>query len=124
MKNSSQKSNLKRILYSRIVLFLLGVLLLFFAWGVFGFMNKMKTTTENKKILLGKIMDLQNKKEKLTTDIEKLKTEEGIEENIRTKFGLAKEGEEMTVVVDSQEKSKEIDPENEGFWSKFNFWKN
>ncbi len=50
----------------------------------------------------GKIVELEKEKERLSSDIAKLKTENGIEENIRQKFGLAKEGENMIVIMENK----------------------
>jgi cell division protein FtsB len=121
MKDFQHKKDFRNILYSRPVLVFLGLLVLFFAWGVFGFMGKMQTTKENKQMVENKVTELQNQKEKLSMDIEKLKTDEGIEESIRTKFGLAKEGEGEIVIVEEKTPSPPIEKSNGGF---FSFFKN
>ena len=86
-------------------------------------MNKMGETSRNKEIIEDKVTELEKSKEKLNSEIIKLKTEKGIEENIREKFGLAKEGEEMIVIIEdknSEEAEKETD--SEGFFSFFKNW--
>jgi len=109
-------------LQSKPVLVFLGVLVLFFAWSVFGFMGKMQTTRENRKIAEDKLKQLQKEKEKLSSDIAKLKTDEGIEESIRTKFGLALEGEGEIVIVDDKIPPKVQETSGGGFWSFFTNW--
>src|SRR3989338_575841 len=98
MRNFQQKRGWRNILESWPILIFLGILVLFFAWGVIGFMGKMATTRENRKIAENKVAELREEKEKLSSDINKLNTDSGIEENIREKFGLAKEGEELIVI--------------------------
>ena len=88
---------------SRPVLAVLIILLGAFAWGVLGFFNKMQVTRDNKKIAESKFMELKTQQEKLSSDIAKLQTEKGVEENIRDKFGLAKEGEGLIVVLDDKD---------------------
>ena len=83
---------------------LFAILVLIFAWNVFGFWGKMEETAKNKKTAEDKIVDLQKQKDKLSNDISKLNTDQGVEENIRDKFGLAKPGEGMIVVVDDTSK--------------------
>lgn len=117
MKDFQHKKDFQNILYSRPVLVFLGLLVLFFAWGVFGFMGKMQTTEENKKMVENKVIELQKQKEKLSLDIEKLKTDEGVEESIRTKFGLAKEGEGEIVIVEDKNPSPPMEKSNGGFFS-------
>ena len=112
MRNFQEKRWLKRILESPLVLIFLVVLIFIFAWNVFGFWGRMRETAKNRKIAEAKIEELQKEQEKLTTDIAKLKTEEGVEESIRDKFGLAKEGEGMIIVVEDKSEPKQNDSKN------------
>ena len=57
-------------------------------------------TRKNRQRVENKVAELEKEKEKLNSDIAQLKTEEGTEASIREKFGLAKEGEEMIVIVE------------------------
>ena len=110
-------------MHSKPVLAILGVLVLFFAWGVIGFMGKMEITRQNRKVAENKIAELEERKEKLSSEIAKLKTESGVEESIREKFGLAKEGEGLIVVVEDQRKKETKPPGPSGFLSWLFFWK-
>ena len=123
MRNFQNKNRWKHILESKLVLIILGVFILVFAWGVFGFVRKMQETSLNRKIAEDKMAELVKSKEKLTTDIAKLKTESGIEESIRDKFGLAKDGEGMIVVVEGRNSPiAPVDSEQDGFFSFFWNW--
>ena len=82
----------------------------------------MEETGKNRKIVEDKITELEKSKEKLNSDITKLKTEQGIEESIREKFGLAKEGENMILIIDDKN-SSEI-PKNTDSGGFFSFLKN
>lgn len=119
MKNFQRGINFRNILQSRPVLVLLGLLIIFLAVGVFNLMGKMRVTIENKRLVENKVIELEKERIKLSTDISKLKTESGIEENIRQKFGLAKEGEGMIIVIDDQNKIVNEEIENGGFFSFF-----
>lgn len=119
MKNSQQKINFRRILQSRPVLVFLGLLVIFFAWGVFNLMGKMRVTIENKRLVENKVIELEKERIKLSTNIAKLKTESGIEENIRQKFGLAKEGEVMIIVMDDKNKPIAEEVQKSGFFAFF-----
>ncbi len=123
MRSFQKKRKWRNVLHSRPVLFFLIILLLFFAWGVFRFTGKMQETSRNKKIAENKINELQQVKEKLSSDIAKLKTDQGIEESIRQKFGLAKEGEEMIVVVEDKNAPAVQPTPPPGFWSWLFFWR-
>ena len=80
------------------VLTVLSLVLLFFIWGTISFFGKMEETKRNKQIAEEKITELQKEKEKLSADISKLQTDQGVEASIRDKFGLAKDGEGLIVV--------------------------
>ena len=119
MKSFQYKRGWKDILQSRPVLVFLGILVFIFAWSVFGFMGKMQITRENRKIAENKLIELKKEKEKLSSDIAKLKTDEGVEESIRAKFGLAKEGEGVIVIVEDPNPPEIPKQESKGFWSFF-----
>lgn len=121
MRNFQQKNKHGNLLHSKPVLIFLGILILFFAWGVFSLMNKMQITIENKRKAENKFIELQNKKEKFSAEIAKLKTESGIEESIREKFGLVKEGEDMIVIIEDKNTSAAREIPTNGF---FLFFKN
>ena len=123
MRNFQEKRRLNQIMHSKPVLIILGIMVLIFAYSVFGLVGKMRETINNKKIAEEKIQELQKEKEQLTANINQLKTNQGMEENIREKFGLAKDGEGMVVVVDDKN-SPTADTENKpaGFFSKIANW--
>lgn len=107
MRNFQQKRGWRNIIESWPVIILLCLVLLVFGFGVVGFMGKMAATRENREIAENKLAELQSEKARLTLDIANLKTDRGVEENIREKFGFGKEGEDLIVVVDDQTKVEE-----------------
>ena len=64
-----------------------------------------------------KVLELQQKKEKLISDIEKLKTEEGKEIIFRENFSLSKEGEGMIMIIEDKD-SPSLETEKEGSFLK------
>ena len=55
----------------------------------------------------------------MSSNIARLKTDEGKEEIIREKYQVAKEGEKMIIIVDEDRKEKPIEQEvvSHGFWN-------
>jgi len=102
MRNFQKKRVWRNILQSRPVLVLLGAIILIFAWSVLGFWNKMEETGKNKQAVENKVAELKEQKEKLLADINSLQTEEGKEKFFRENYGLAKEGENVIVVVEDK----------------------
>ena len=121
MRNFQQKRGWRNVIESWPVLIVLGILVLVFAWGVKDFTEKMLTTRTNKETARQKLRELTEKKEMLSLDIAKLNTESGIEENIREKFGLGKDGEGLIVVVEDKNKPVVVEEKSNWFIS---FWKN
>ncbi len=118
MRNFQQQRGWRNIIESWPVLILLCILLLVFAFGVVGFMGKMSATVENRKIAENKLAQLEQEKINLSSAISSLKTDRGVEENIRDKFGLGKEGESLVVVVDDKNKV-ELPPPPKGWFASF-----
>ena len=117
MRNFQQKRMWRDVMQSKPVLILLGILILFFTWSVLGFWNKMGETTKNKKIAEDRVALLKQQKEKLLSDINSLNTVEGKEKLFRENYGLAKEGENLTVVVEDKNPPLAPTKSSSGFWS-------
>lgn len=123
MKNFQKRRGLKEIMQSKIVLIFLGMLIVFFAWNVFNLLRKMQETRNNRIIAENKVLELQKSKEKLSLDIQNLKTDKGKEENIRDKFGLAKDGENVIVIIDDKNQiQNQKEPESKSFLSLIKNW--
>ncbi len=107
---------------SKPVLGFLSIVILVFSWSVVGLIGKMQETSKNKQAVQARMLELTKNKEKLTADISKLQTDEGMEESIREKFGWVKEGEGVIVVVD--DKSAQEPQKEEDSGGIFSFFKN
>lgn len=104
-------------------LIFLGIILLVFIFNMFSFMDKMIETHKNKKLAEERIIKLEESREKFSMEINKLKTEKGIEENLREKFGVAKEGENMILIIeDKKEENIENNVNSYNFFSVFKDW--
>ncbi len=114
------QKNRERSVYSRLILVLVLIVGLFLgkaAWNAYG---EMTQTRREAKRTEDEFKALSIRGEALAADIERLKTEEGVEKEIRKRFSVAKEGEYVAVIVDSsKEKAPEIIPEEKGFFGKF-----
>ncbi len=54
----------------------------------------------------------------ILSEIEYLKTEKGVETELRDKFRIVKEGEQMAVIINSEEEKKFFIKTNLGLWEK------
>src|SRR3989344_2886416 len=112
-----EKRKLKRLLYSKAVLFVLLVTVLIFARGVWGIYQKERNAREKRAEAQSMLTELQKREASLEANIARLKTQKGVEEEIRSRFDVAKEGEHVLILVDApQEKKTESPREPEGLW--------
>ena len=122
MRNFQKKERFKRLMQSKPFLIFLGIVILVFIFSTFSFKSKMEETIKNRKIEEAKIAELEKSKEKLNSDISKLKTEAGVEEIIRENYGVAKEGENMIMITDDKNSPAAQPKADEGGF--FSFLKN
>lgn len=108
MKNFERNRG-RNIMESTPALIILGILVLAFAWSVIRFWIKMADTRKNKEIAEAKTETLRGQEETLRADIANLQTDRGKEEFFRENYGLAKEGEEVIVIVDQDAAGKETE---------------
>lgn len=104
--------------HSPMILCVLFCILVIFTFNVIKLIEKERVTSRNKIIELNKIEELKQREASLNSDIEKLGTDNGIEDTIRNKFQVAKPGEKVVSIVDEEEKKPIVEQENNhGFWS-------
>ncbi len=99
MKQFRDKKKRRDILYSFWSVFFLILLLFLLLKGVVNIYIKSRESSLLKKEAEIKLSDLEKRYSDLESDIAHLSTEEGIEEELRTKFGVVKPGEKVIVVV-------------------------
>ncbi len=114
-----QKRKLRKLIYSRAALFLLLILICILAKANFEIYKKHENSFNNLKETKKELNNLKERQSMLSFEISKLETEEGIEEEIRSKFDVAKPGETVVVIVeDASSTEKNSDTSDDGFWKK------
>jgi len=118
------KGKKKNSLYPKILIFGLVVLVILLSrasWNVF---LKEKNTKESLVETQEDFQNLEREKNELEGDINNLSTARGVDEEIRNKFRVTKDGEGMIMLIDSPEISTTTTEENkESFWSRlFDFF--
>ena len=112
--------NKRSFWHSPIVLLVIFCVIIVFSFNIFRLLEKERETSKKKEQILSQIEDLRSREDILKKDISKLSTEIGIEETIRDKYQVVKEGEKMVIIVDKNEKNLNnfpIEKENHNFWS-------
>ena len=106
------RKNKNSFWYSPLSLGVLFCVLVLFIYNIIGLIEKERETSKKKDLILSNIETLRGRETSLSKDIAKLKTEEGVEETIRDKYQVVKEGEKMVIIVD-EEKKESLDSDNE-----------
>ena len=101
---------------SKSFILLVLVIFIFLGRGVWDVYKKDEVARMNKDEALLKLNALKSKEEGLTAEIERLKSERGIEEELRRRFQVAKPGEEILVVIDKNQAKKELVSEREPWY--------
>ena len=90
-----------RVLFRRAGILGLVVLLFFSVMGSWRAYQKAQESSAMRTVAETENTDLVEREQKLKADIERLSTDRGKEEVLRERYGLAKEGEHMVVIVES-----------------------
>ena len=114
-----EKRKLKQFLYSKVTLVVLAIVVLLLLNSVWNIFLKERVTNTTRKKLEREFVELQEREALLREEIERLSTPRGVEEEIRSKFEVAKEGEETMVIIDpGRGDSADTDDSKKSFWSR------
>lgn len=102
MKELQRKQKAKQRLYSNPVLVGLGIVTLLLVRGVYGVLIKAHTSAQGVGTLTTQVAALSQKELQLKDDVARLKTDAGIDEEIKQKFNVSADGEKVAIVVDNQ----------------------
>ena len=113
------------LLYSRPALVVWAILLAFLVHASWGMYEKALLSYENRSRVENEYRELKERERELLSGIERLKTREGVESEIRKRYGFAKNGEEVVVIVDgpdTRESSPDDNPPRASWWDAFFAW--
>lgn len=103
MQRFKQKQQLRKRLYSKPVLFILIIILGLIIHGAWGIWKKSKQSQHTLEVAQSELDRLKEREGSIEKRIERLGTETGIEEEIRSKFDVVKEGENIIVIIEDEE---------------------
>jgi cell division protein FtsB len=100
MLDFQRKKNFRKKLYSPLVLIPLVIVMALLISGVWGVYKKSRLSALNLEREKSELAKLEVRQKNLSKSIDYLKTEQGVEDEIRTKFRAVKEGEKIAVIID------------------------
>ena len=113
-----ERKKLRKILYAKATLLILFVVLIFVVKGTYQVYKKAHIARTEQKEVEKSFDELSTHTKELEESVERLKSEQGIEWEIRQKFTVARPGEEVVVIVDENDKKSK----NGGALGGQSFW--
>lgn len=119
MLDIQQKRKFRNIMYSKITLLLLALLVLLALHSTWRVYLKKRESIAMKETSTQRLSELEARNAELDGKIRKLSTVSGVEEEIRSKYSVAKDNENMVIIV-REDASTTTDKEPEkGMWAMF-----
>jgi cell division protein FtsB len=128
MLEFQQKKKLYQFLHSPLMLMALVVVLVVLAKASWGVYQKERLSAENLSRQNAELQKLSVRQNSLAQSIDYLKTDEGVEAEIRSKFRFARDGESIAVIIDNETAtatkavSVATSTESKGFFGRIFSW--
>lgn len=118
MRELEHRQKLKKRMYSLPVLGILLLVTIAIGRGAYALLVKERDSARDARLLAEKVQTLTLREKQLTDEIAKLNTEAGIEEEIKSKFNVARAGEHVAVIVDKPASTASTTPEKAPWWKR------
>jgi cell division protein FtsB len=119
MRELEHRQKMKRRLYSYPALGALVIMAIALGRGAYLMMEKERESSREAAALEANVLTLSSREAELKQEIEKLETPSGIEEEIKSKFNVAREGESVAIIVDPKALEATTTPEEESWFKRF-----
>jgi cell division protein FtsB len=119
MEYLKKRQKSRKRLYSKVTLGVLVLILIIMVHPTWKIFQKSRESKINLERAEAELVDLESRKERLAADVSYLNTDVGRDQEIRNKFGVAREGETMIVIVrDERERTDGEAVSEPGFFSR------
>lgn len=102
MLEFQKKKKIKNLIYSKLALVLILFILFLFVKATAAFYQKEVESRNRKERAENELLELQKRKENLEHRIKRLDSQVGVEEELRQRFDLVKEGEQTILIGDEK----------------------
>ena len=120
MLDFHEKRRMRNLVYSKVVLFFLVVVIFLLSYSVWGVFQKERETQVKKEQRQQVLIEVEERERVLAEETKRLNTERGVEEEIRSKFDVARAGEQILVIVDAPEDNILLESKEEAsVWQRF-----
>lgn len=119
MIDFQQKKQFKKIIYSKVFFVVFLILIIFLGRSTYDIYKRQNLSATNYSGVKKNYDGVKERKDMLEFEIERLKTDVGVEEEIRSKFNVAKPGETVVTIIAGKGTSTDASNEKSSFWSSF-----
>lgn len=119
MLDFQQKTKIRKFFYSRPVVAIILTIALYSIYSTWSIYEKMVESRKRMEKTQIELLALSARGTQLDTAIGELQTQDGKEREIRSKFGQAKSGESMAIIVPDNDSSTTTSSVGRSAWSKF-----
>lgn len=117
----SDKQRMRRVIASPLTFIVLAGIIAVVGWNTWDMYTKWRTSNEALAEAHIAYKELQEREVFLSQQIDVLSTDAGVEAEVRDRFGVAKEGEKVIVILNEEEQGELVE-EEVGFWSRVRGW--
>ena len=118
MLDSQQKRKVRNIAYHPVTLVVLAALVLIVLHSTWLVYQKKSASEKMKNISMARTKELRLRDNQLKSNISRLGTDVGVEEEIRSKFSVAKEKENMVILVGDTGSKESATSTEKNFWQR------
>ncbi|MDP2651179.1 MAG: septum formation initiator family protein, partial [bacterium] len=118
MRELQEKQKIKRKIYSLPSLIALLILCTLLIKGAYGVVEKQVESAQRVSELEAKVQALRERSLELEANIGRLDTEEGLIEEIKEKFSVTREGEQVAIIVDQIEPDSATLPQEKSWFKR------
>ena len=118
MLRASEKRLIRKIIFGKIGIVVLVIIFALFAKGTWGVYQKAQFAKEKRVHAEERLSVLQEQEVTLTQELKHLNTPRGLEEEMRKKFDVGQEGEQLIVLVDAPAPEIDILIVDTGVWGR------
>lgn len=118
MIDFQQKKKINKIIHSRVFFFVFFIIIIFLGRSTYDIYQRQQLSATNYTGVKKNYDSIKERKEMLESEIERLKTDIGVEEEIRGKFNVAKPGETVVTIISGSSSVSTDSSKNNGFWNK------
>ena len=103
MLDFRERNRLRKAIYAKPTILIVALGFFFVAHSAWGMYQKSRDAGDKRDAALERLTELEARERELSSDIARLSTNRGVEEEIRDRFMVAKDGEKVIIVSDPEE---------------------